>query len=502
MKQKYMRKGQLCVHFCTNRHGVFLFGHYCKKLGYHASIHLLCGMVATIFLSSQMKSLGTVQITQNVLDYWKSLGEIETAQYQGLEGYFSLVLNPGKSNASEWEKLRKDGASVMSKLPKKVTEIQLVNVDWDAPKALAFAEGLILADYRFDKYLTSNEKRTALQVTLLGAGSELLAEVEIIANAVKSARNWVNEPVNALNAQGLGEVFAEMGKTLGFKVEVFGEAQIESLKMGGLLAVNKGSQEPPTFSVLEYKPSGAKNQQPIVLVGKGVVFDTGGLSLKPTPNSMDMMKCDMGGAAVVGGVFEAIAKLQWPIWLVGLVPSTDNRPGEMATCPGDIITMYDGTTVEVLNTDAEGRLILADALSFAKKYEPQLVIDYATLTGAAARALGTYGSALMSQAPDSVVKSLKKAGENTYERLAELPLWEEYYEEIKGGIADLKNLGKGEGGAQSAAMFLRHFTSYPWAHIDIAGTAFATSASHYTPKGGTGVGVRLTLEFLRQYIHG
>ncbi|MFM6951526.1 MAG: leucyl aminopeptidase family protein, partial [Bacteroidota bacterium] len=344
-------------------------------------------MVATIFLSSQMKSLGTVQIPQNVLDYWKSLGEIETAQYQGLEGNFSLVLNPGKSNASEWEKLRKDGASVMSKLPKKVTEIQLVNVDWDAPKALAFAEGLILADYRFDKYLTSNEKRTGLQVTLLGAGSEQLAEVEIIANAVKSARNWVNEPVNALNAQGLGEVFAEMGKTLGFKVEVFGEAQIESLKMGGLLAVNKGSQEPPTFSVLEYKPSGAKNQQPIVLVGKGVVFDTGGLSLKPTPNSMDMMKCDMGGAAVVGGVFEAIAKLQWPIWLVGLVPSTDNRPGEMATCPGDIITMYDGTTVEVLNTDAEGRLILADALSFAKKYEPQLVIDYATLTGAAARAL-------------------------------------------------------------------------------------------------------------------
>jgi leucyl aminopeptidase len=324
----------------------------------------------------------------------------------------------------------------------------------------------------------------------------------IVCDAVKTARNWVNEPVNSLNAQGLGEAFQALGQSLGFKVEVFGEAQIESLKMGGLLAVNRGSQEPPTFSVLEYKPATAKNQQPIVLVGKGVVFDTGGLSLKPTPNSMDMMKCDMGGAAVVGAVFEAIAKLQWPIWVVGLVPSTDNRPGEMATCPGDIITMYDGTTVEVLNTDAEGRLILADALTFAKKYEPQLVIDYATLTGAAARALGTYGSALMAQAPDSVVKSLKKAGENTYERLAELPLWEEYYEEITGGIADLKNLGKGEGGAQSAAMFLRHFTDYPWAHIDIAGTAFSTSPSHYTPKGGTGVGVRLTLEFLRQYING
>jgi leucyl aminopeptidase len=390
----------------------------------------------------------------------------------------------------------------LSKLPKSAREIRIINVDWDAQKALAFAEGMLLADYRFDKYITKGEKVQPVSLVIEGKGADKLAELLIVCDAVKTARNWVNEPVNSLNAQGLGEAFQALGQSLGFKVEVFGEAQIESLKMGGLLAVNRGSQEPPTFSVLEYKPATAKNQQPIVLVGKGVVFDTGGLSLKPTPNSMDMMKCDMGGAAVVGAVFEAIAKLQWPIWVVGLVPSTDNRPGEMATCPGDIITMYDGTTVEVLNTDAEGRLILADALTFAKKYEPQLVIDYATLTGAAARALGTYGSALMAQAPDSVVKSLKKAGENTYERLAELPLWEEYYEEITGGIADLKNLGKGEGGAQSAAMFLRHFTDYPWAHIDIAGTAFSTSPSHYTPKGGTGVGVRLTLEFLRQYING
>jgi len=390
----------------------------------------------------------------------------------------------------------------LSKLPKSVADVRIVNVDWESDKALAFVEGMLLADYRFDKYITKGDKATAKNLTLDGAGADKFSEIQVICDAVKTARNWVNEPVNALNAQGLGEAFQHMGAELGFKVEVFGEAQIESLKMGGLLAVNRGSQEPPTFSVLEYKPANAKNTQPIVLVGKGVVFDTGGLSLKPTPNSMDMMKCDMGGAAVVGGVFEAIAKLQWPVWVVGLVPSTDNRPGEMATCPGDIITMFDGTTVEVLNTDAEGRLILADALTFAKKYEPQLVIDYATLTGAAARALGTYGSALMAQAPESVVESLKHAGENTYERLAELPLWEEYYEEIKGGIADLKNLGKGEGGAQSAAMFLRHFTNYPWAHIDIAGTAFSTSASHYTPKGGTGVGVRLTLEFLRQYING
>lgn len=497
-----MHIGQLTMQFCTNRNCVFLFGHYCKKFGDHAPISLLCSMIAEIFLSSQINALDTAKLPTIVRSYWNGLGEVNTTYYQGTEGYFALVLNPGKNTSTEWEKLRKEGAVILSKLPKSVADVRVVNVDWESDKALAFVEGMLLADYRFDKYITKGDKATAKNLTLDGAGADKFSEIQVICDAVKTARNWVNEPVNALNAQGLGEAFQHMGAELGFKVEVFGEAQIESLKMGGLLAVNRGSQEPPTFSVLEYKPANAKNTQPIVLVGKGVVFDTGGLSLKPTPNSMDMMKCDMGGAAVVGGVFEAIAKLQWPVWVVGLVPSTDNRPGEMATCPGDIITMFDGTTVEVLNTDAEGRLILADALTFAKKYEPQLVIDYATLTGAAARALGTYGSALMAQAPESVVESLKHAGENTYERLAELPLWEEYYEEIKGGIADLKNLGKGEGGAQSAAMFLRHFTNYPWAHIDIAGTAFSTSASHYTPKGGTGVGVRLTLEFLRQYING
>ena len=361
---------------------------------------------------------------------------------------------------------------------------------------------MLLSDYQFDKYLKKKSRDTSIEYSLKGKGEDRQDEVKVIVAAVNSARDLVNEPVNALNAQGLADAFVKMGDAAGFKVEVFGEAQIESLKMGGLLAVNKGSQEPPTFSVLEYKPKKAVNNQPIVLVGKGVVFDTGGLSLKPTPNSMDMMKCDMGGAAVVAGVFEAVAKLKWPLWIIGLVPSTDNRPGENATCPGDVITMFDGTTVEVLNTDAEGRLILGDALSFAKKFDPQLVIDYATLTGAAARAFGSYGSALMSQAPDSVVKSLKKAGDAVFERVAEMPLWEEYYEEIKGGIADIKNLGKGEGGAQSAAMFLRHFTQYPWVHIDIAGTAFLTSPSHYIPKGGTGVGVRLTLEFLRQQING
>ena len=459
-------------------------------------------MKAEIFLANDAKSFASTKLPANIAEFWNQKPTETFFHYYGPEGCFIGVVNKGKSNAAEWEVLRKAACKSFALLSKDIEKVVVKNVNCDAAKGLAFFEGLLLSDYQFDKYLKKKSREAAIEYALKGKGEDRQDEIKIIVAAVNSARDLVNEPVNALNAQGLADAFVNMGEAAGFKVEVFGEAQIESLKMGGLLAVNKGSQEPPTFSVLEYKPKKAVNSQPIVLVGKGVVFDTGGLSLKPTPNSMDMMKCDMGGAAVVAGVFEAVAKLKWPLWIIGLVPSTDNRPGENATCPGDVITMFDGTTVEVLNTDAEGRLILGDALSFAKKFDPQLVIDYATLTGAAARAFGTYGSALMAQAPDSVVKSLKKAGDVVFERVAEMPLWEEYYEEIKGGIADIKNLGKGEGGAQSAAMFLRHFTQYPWVHIDIAGTAFSTSPSHYIPKGGTGVGVRLTLEFLRQQING
>jgi leucyl aminopeptidase len=182
---------------------------------------------------------------------------------------------------------------------------------------------------------------------------------------------------------------------------VFNKAKITSLKMGGLLSVNLGSMEPPTFSIMEYKPRNAKNKQPVILVGKGVVYDTGGLSLKPTPNSMDMMKCDMAGSAAVAGTMYAIAKAKLPVHVIGLVPATDNRPGENAYVPGDVITMYNGLTVEMLNADAEGRMILADALAYAQKYNPKLVIDLATLTGAAVAAIGTSGIVAMGTADES-----------------------------------------------------------------------------------------------------
>jgi leucyl aminopeptidase len=230
-----------------------------------------------------------------------------------------------------------------------------------------------------------------------------------------------------------------------------------------------------------------------------VVYDTGGLSLKPTPNSMDMMKCDMGGAAAVIGTMVAVAKNKLPYHVVVLVPATDNRPGGNAYVPGDVIKMYNGKTVEVLNTDAEGRMILADALSYADKYQPELVIDVATLTGAAANAIGHYGVVAMGNTPENTMNKLKESGNNTFERIVEFPFWEEYNEQLKSSIADLTNLGNGAGGAITAGKFLEHFTNAPYIHLDIAGPAFIKKQINYHPQGGTGVGVRLLYDFIKNY---
>ncbi|HWZ22142.1 MAG TPA: M17 family metallopeptidase, partial [Cytophagaceae bacterium] len=272
-------------------------------------------------------------------------------------------------------------------------------------------------------------------------------------------------------------------------------------KMGGLLAVNAGSPNPPTFNVLEYKPANAVNKKPYILVGKGVVYDTGGLSLKPTEHSMDMMKCDMAGAAAVVGTFYSISKNKLPIHIIGLIPATENRPDGNAITPGDIITMYDGKTVEVLNTDAEGRLILADALAYAKKYDPELVIDLATLTGSAVRAIGKEAIVYMGTADKATKATFEKTGMDVFERLVEFPLWEDYDQYIQSDIADLKNIGGSDGGAITAGKFMQHFTSYPWLHLDIAAGAFMTSPFHYWIKGGTGLGVKLLYNFLKNRIN-
>jgi leucyl aminopeptidase len=286
------------------------------------------------------------------------------------------------------------------------------------------------------------------------------------------------------------------GKASGFKVEVLSKNQIEALNMGGLLGVNKGSIDPPTFTIMEYKPAKAVNKQPLVFVGKGVVFDTGGYSLKIS-GSMLTMKCDMAGGAAVLGAMVAIAKNKLPVHVIALVPATDNKISSNALVVDDVITMHDGTTVEVQNTDAEGRLILADALAFAKKYKPELVIDLATLTGAAAAITGHYGSALMGT-DTKHRKTLIETGEETYERLAEMPFWKEYDELIKSDIADIRNMGGPVGGSMTAGKFLQRFTDYPWLHIDIAGPAFLKDAKDHHHKGASAVGVRLLYQFTKK----
>lgn len=368
--------------------------------------------------------------------------------------------------------------------------------------ALSVAEGAALGNYQFLKYLKAkNEKKNSLTSILVRDPKLKAADVAELNNTVHGvllARDLVNEPVMFLSATQFAKEMAAAGKKSGFKTTIFDKKKIEEHKMGGLLGVNRGSMDPPTFTIMEYKPRNARNKQPIVLVGKGVVFDTGGLSLKPTPGSMDEMKCDMAGGAAVVGAMYAIAANKLPVHVVGLVPATDNRPGMNAVAPQDILTISDGTTVEVLNTDAEGRLILADALVYAKKYKPELCIDLATLTGAAVRAIGVYATAAMGNASESIMKNLTDAAFHTHERIVAFPMWSDYGDEMKSDMADLKNLGGGNAGQISAAKFLEHFTDYPWIHLDIAGPAYSNSAKSYVTKGGSGVGVRILYQFIKQ----
>lgn len=381
----------------------------------------------------------------------------------------------------------------------KTEKVIVVDTVGHAAETLALVEGMALSNYQFLRYRKNPKDKNDLRTIGVHSKKVTASELEtlnILVDATCRARDLVNTPVFHLNAVQLAKEFQKLGKEAGFRVEVFNKSKIASLKMGGLLAVNYGSVDPPTFSVMEYKPKGAKNKQPIVLVGKGVVYDTGGLSLKPTGNSMDYMKSDMAGAAAVACTLFAIAKAKLPVHVIALVPATDNRPSGNAITPGDVITMHNGLTVEVLNTDAEGRLILGDALSFAQQFKPELVIDLATLTGAAVAAVGTFGIVCMGTADEKTKDSLKASGDHVYERLAEFPFWDEYDDLIKSDIADIKNVGGPYGGSITAGKFLQRFVKYPWMHFDIAGPSFLHGNSAYRVKGGTGVGVRLLFDFL------
>ncbi len=406
-----------------------------------------------------------------------------------------------KKDAALQESFRLDGAEIQQWASKnKISEILLDDRTGNASRLIAVGEGIALRNYQFLKYFAdpSKKQNSLVKLGIVSSSEKLISELKIIVQAIYFTRDLVNEPLSTLTAPFFAEEIKALGEKTGFQVEVFDKQKIESLKMGGLLAVNKGSIDPPRFCILSHDPEKAVNEKTLVLVGKGVMYDTGGLSLKPTPNSMDYMKSDMSGAAAVLGVIYALSCLNWPVRVIGLIPATDNRPDGNAYVPGDIIKMHNGLFVEVLNTDAEGRMILADALSYAGKYDPDLVIDLATLTGSAAVAVGTIGTVAMGNASPQIFNTLIDAGDSSYERVVQLPLWEEYGKMMESEIADLKNIGGREAGAITAGKFLERFTSYPWIHLDIAGPAYIQTGDGYRTAGGTGTGVRLLLEFIRR----
>ena len=423
---------------------------------------------------------------------------------RGAQKIFVFKIDAGKNEFQTKEFSRRIGCSANKELNRyKLSKASIYFDIENEGDRLAFVEGLLLTNYQFLKYFSDKTDRknslSVLNIISDQLDKAKITELENTLEGVFTARTLVNEPLSYLTAVQLSKEIEQLAKNTGFKFEYFDKKKITALRMGGLLSVNKGSIDPPTFNILEYKPAKAKNKQPIVLVGKGVVYDTGGLSLKPTPNSMDLMKSDMAGAAAVVGTFEAIVKNKLPLHVIGLIPATDNRPGENAYVPGDVIKMHNGMTVEMLNADAEGRMILADALSYAQQYKPALVIDLATLTGAAVAAIGKEGIVAMGTATAEQMDQLKLAGNKVHERIAEMPYYDEYDAYIKSDIADMKNVGGPTAGCITAGKFLERYTKYDWIHLDIAGTAFLTAEDTYKGKNGTGVGVRLLYDFLKNY---
>jgi leucyl aminopeptidase len=457
--------------------------------------------------------LGSDQVPESIP---LSTSEKEFVQKRIIAGEESIFINSYKrffyfvrlkadtSQHKVREELRKAAYNLRKQIMVNSHPELVITADKAYPGAIEdFSEGLILSMYAFDKYKTRKEDGVEGKYPdrLLLFGDIDNSELRWLADttdAVYFTRDLINEPVNHLNAAGLAAEIRKIGDSAGFTVEILTKGKIEALKMGGLLAVNKGSVDPPVFCILEWHPANCVNKKPIVLVGKGIVYDTGGLNIK-TGEFMAGMNADMAGAAIVAGVMYTVARSQIPLHVVGLVPSTDNRPGGNAYTQGDIIRMYNKMTVEIGNTDAEGRLILADAISYASKYSPEVIMDIATLTGSAAMTFGNQAIALMTNADRKYIELLKKCGDDVYERIGELPFWDEYGELLKSDIADMKNVGGREAGAIIAGKFLEKFTDCPLIHLDIAGTEMLKKDDFYRLKNNPATGLRLLSTFLKKY---
>ena len=367
-------------------------------------------------------------------------------------------------------------------------------------------EGVMQGAWQFKDLKAVGEKKAPLKHVDLVATREERADMErgrligkAVAEGQRLARNLQALPGNWCTPEYLAQIARMLGKAYGHRVNVFNRAQMEKEGMGGLLAVARGTQEEPRFITLEYRGGG--RTPPITLVGKGITFDSGGISIKPA-DRMEEMKYDMSGAAAVLGTFEVLGQLKPPINVVGIVPSTENLPSGTAIKPGDVVRSHFGKSIEIVNTDAEGRLILADGLSYARRFKPACVIDAATLTGAVVVGLGHHASGLMGN-DDNLMEEVRRAGELAGERCWPLPLWDEYREQNKSDVADVKNSGGRGAGTITAGWFLREFVDgFPWAHLDIAGTAYTDTDRPFIAKGPTGFGVRLFTEFILGRVRG
>jgi leucyl aminopeptidase len=369
----------------------------------------------------------------------------------------------------------------------------------------SLAEGTVLGLYRFLQYKTKDEngKKDIAAVTIVTDRESQVAKVrqgartgEIIAGSAAMARDMVSTPSADMTPSVIAGLARGVAKKYRLRVQVLDRERMKKLGMGALIGVAAGSVQPPAFIIVEYRGGGKRPW--IALVGKAITFDSGGISIKPAEN-MDRMKDDMSGGAAVLGAIRNAAALRLPLNVVGLLPATENMPSGSAYKPGDVLRTMSGQTIEIINTDAEGRLILADALAYACRYKPAAIVDIATLTGACRIALGQEAVGMVGNS-DALKQQVRAAGERTGERVWEMPLWEGYQDQIKSDIADMKNTGGRDGGMITAACLLSRFVEqYPWVHLDIAGTAWTDKDRAYTPKGATGIGCRLLTQFLRDY---
>ena len=430
-----------------------------------------------------------------------------------------ILTGLGKKNEITLEKIRR----AYGHAGKKVKELKLNNVSVQALEEVSpriklqessqtMVEGLSLSNYKFDRYKTGDgdQKESLQNLIFLASDRKKIAEIEkglkdgeIFSWAANFTRDLANRPSNQLTPEDFGQVAIKLARENQLKCRVLSKPQIEKLGMNAFLAVGSGSSQPPTLTILEYFPP-RKKSDTLVLVGKGITFDAGGVSLKDTENMLEM-KGDMTGGAVVLSTLAAAAKLKLPVHLIGIVPAAENLPSGTALKIGDIIKSHSGKTIEVLNTDAEGRLILADALSYARSFKPDAIIDVATLTAAIKIALGPICAGIFSD-HQGLKSRMIQAGERSGERVWPMPLWDEYAPFLESDLADIKNVGGRWGGASLAAVFLKAFVGdVPWLHLDIAGVDFKDKTIDlekyysYWTKGATGFGARLLLQFLKDW---